>query len=68
MNKLSIDVLRAIVLIRVKLNEDKSKDIPVEIIKTPIRGVINKSVSTINMGKNHKKKIPRELNLIFNLY
>jgi len=55
MNKLTIDVLKAIVLTRLILKFVNSYDIPVDIVNIPSKGINNKNVN--NIKKNKKKLI-----------
>ena len=56
-NRLTIDVLKAIVLIRLMFKLVNSYDIPVDIVNIPSIGIINKDVNNI-LRKKIKKKFP----------
>ena len=58
MNKLTIDVLKAIVLTRLILKFVNSYDIPVDIVNIPSKGINNKNVNNIKK-KQKKTNFPR---------
>lgn len=58
-----IDVVKAIVLIRLMFKKDNSYDIPVDIVNTPSIGINNKSVSNIIYININKNKFPSGLNI-----
>ena len=57
-----IDVVKAIVLIRLMFKKDNSYDIPVDIVNTPNIGINNKGVSNIIYININKNKFPSGLN------
>jgi hypothetical protein len=55
-----IDVVKAIVLIRLMFKKDNSYDIPVDIVNTPSIGINNKSVSNIVYININKTNFPQD--------
>jgi hypothetical protein len=58
-----IDVVKAIVLIRLIFKKDNSYDIPVDIVNIPIIGINNKSVINIIYININKNQFPSGLNI-----
>jgi hypothetical protein len=56
-NRLTIDAVKAILLIRLMFKEDNSYDIFVEMVNIPNKGISNKNVSNI-IPFNRKTNFP----------